>query len=259
MRLLERTLLLVAVAAVIAVPAAPAHAQIFIGPRDLVVGNVASVDSPNTLLLDTGQRVVLIGVAWLGPARRAPSARAFSESATTFTRDLVAGKRVWLQFDAQKYDLDGNLLAYVYLMSDGTFVNAEIIRKGYGRAFGGYYRNARSFARLDRQASRSSAGLWARLSPPPRPAVRTRVTPASPPSQSVEVVELTTADLKVSKAIAAARGSASTKSGKSAGGPVWVPPPNGAQLFIGGGPTNVSRVTKAVRNKVSPGAGSAQP
>lgn len=48
-----------------------------------------------------------------------------------FTTGLVLGKDVRLEFDVQKKDRYGRLLAYVYL-EDGTFVNAEIIKQGYG-------------------------------------------------------------------------------------------------------------------------------
>ena len=49
-----------------------------------------------------------------------------------FTKDLVEGKRVSLEFDVEKNDKYGRLLAYVYLRDKNkTFVNAEIVKQGY--------------------------------------------------------------------------------------------------------------------------------
>jgi len=47
-----------------------------------------------------------------------------------FTRELLLGKQVRLEFDVQNKDDDFFTLAYVYL-PDGTFVNQEILRQGY--------------------------------------------------------------------------------------------------------------------------------
>jgi micrococcal nuclease len=46
---------------------------------------------------------------------------------------MVEGKEVRLEFDWQRRDKYGRLLAYVYL-PDGTFLNAELIKQGYGFA-----------------------------------------------------------------------------------------------------------------------------
>jgi len=55
----------------------------------------------------------------------------FGEEASRFTKGMVEGKKVRLEFDWQQRDRYGRLLAYVYLM-DGIFLNAEIIKQGYG-------------------------------------------------------------------------------------------------------------------------------
>jgi micrococcal nuclease len=47
---------------------------------------------------------------------------------------MVEGNPVRLEYDWQQRDKYGRLLAYVYLM-DGTFLNAEIIKQGYGHAY----------------------------------------------------------------------------------------------------------------------------
>jgi hypothetical protein len=256
---LKRILALRPLAACVAVvallsSAAPVSAQVFIGPRDVVVGNVTSVDSPTMMVLDSGQRVVLLGLAWLGPSRRSPEAASYAEAGTAFVRNLVEGKRVYLHFDKQKYDLDGNLIAYVYLMKDGTSVNAETIRQGYARAFGGFYQNVSAYARLQRLAWQSNVGLWARF---PRPASTSTSVSASrsgkatmpPPGDSLE---LTTLDLRPTRPYVAAGRTNALNNQRPADQPVIAfPLQSGAELFIGSGPTNVGRVTTAVRKKVN--------
>jgi endonuclease YncB( thermonuclease family) len=59
----------------------------------------------------------------------------FGKEASAFTKQLCEGKQVVLRDelggqDRDKYD---RLLRYVYL-EDGTHVNAEIIKQGYGHA-----------------------------------------------------------------------------------------------------------------------------
>ena len=49
--------------------------------------------------------------------------------ATDFLIDKAKGKRVFLKYDKVKYDVDNNLLCYVYL-ENKTFVNAHLIKSG---------------------------------------------------------------------------------------------------------------------------------
>jgi micrococcal nuclease len=80
---------------------------------------------------------------------------------------MVEGKPVRLDFDptnAARGHKDQTeqrqTLAYVYLR-DGTFLNAEIIRQGYGFALTRYpFRYMEQFRRLEREARESRRGLW---------------------------------------------------------------------------------------------------
>lgn len=49
------------------------------------------------------------------------------KEAANYTRSLLIGKRVRLEFDKTKKDRYGRTLAYVYL-EDGTFINAELLK-----------------------------------------------------------------------------------------------------------------------------------
>jgi micrococcal nuclease len=78
---------------------------------------------------------------------------------------LVYGKSVTLRFDAERRDVYGRLLAYVYLPRPGArplFVNAELVRRGLARTL--TIPPNDSFAALfDRLATRAGVlgrGLW---------------------------------------------------------------------------------------------------
>ena len=52
--------------------------------------------------------------------------------ALAFTQNLLLGESVYLQFDSNQTDKSERLLAYLYRMPDGLFINLEVIRQGYG-------------------------------------------------------------------------------------------------------------------------------
>lgn len=79
-----------------------------------------------------------------------------------FTKQMCEKKFVFLEFDQQKYDKYGRILAYVHLL-DGTMLNQEIIEQGYGLAylyfpFNQEYRE--NFVRSQKEAKKSNRGLW---------------------------------------------------------------------------------------------------
>lgn len=53
------------------------------------------------------------------------------EKAFEFTRELLEGQHVRLEFDAEKLGENNETLAYVFLLKDNTFVNKEILRQGF--------------------------------------------------------------------------------------------------------------------------------
>lgn len=135
---------------------------------------VSRVIDGDTILIQTGERVRLIGIdtpelhdseKLHRDARKSQmDVRAIQEMgkrAYEFTRNLVEGKQVSLQFDVEKYDKYGRLLAYVYL-KDGTFVNAEIVKQGYASLMSipPNIKHADLFYNLYQQARDSHLGLW---------------------------------------------------------------------------------------------------
>jgi micrococcal nuclease len=82
--------------------------------------------------------------------------------ASAFTRRLVLGEKVTLEYDVEKKDRYGRSLAYAYL-DDGTFVNAKILEEGYAQVMTipPNVKHSDYFRRLAKQAREKGKGLWA--------------------------------------------------------------------------------------------------
>ena len=106
------------------------------------------------------ERVRLIGVDTPETVHPSKPVEYFGKEASEFTKRMVEGKKVRLEFDWQKRDKYGRLLAYVYL-PDGTFLNAEIIKQGYGFAYTRFpFKYLEEFRQYERKARENSRGLW---------------------------------------------------------------------------------------------------
>jgi micrococcal nuclease len=126
------------------------------------VFQVTRVIDGDTLLLSNGERVRLIGVDTPELYHPLKPVQYFAEEASQFTRKMAEGKRVRLEYDWRRLDRYNRLLAYVYL-EDGTFLNAEIIRQGYGFAYTKYpFRYMEQFLKYEREARENERGLWKR-------------------------------------------------------------------------------------------------
>jgi endonuclease YncB( thermonuclease family) len=117
--------------------------------------HVVQVDEAGTLHLDGEIRLRLFGIDIA--LDKGPVAR----QAVEFVRGRVAGRDVTLEFDRQRKDLQGHLLAYVY--SDGTLLNEELIRAGLARPDTGADVDrsmATRFRHADDEARDTSRGIW---------------------------------------------------------------------------------------------------
>lgn len=139
--------------------------------NDILVRRVIDGD---TLQLESGERVRLIGIdtpemhesdKFYRDAQRTKqdirTIRELGRRAYEFTKNLVEGRRVSLEFDVEKRDKYDRLLAYVYL-KDGTFVNAEIVKQGYASlmTIPPNVKYADLFLNLYQQARQNKRGLW---------------------------------------------------------------------------------------------------
>jgi micrococcal nuclease len=116
----------------------------------------------DTLELDGGEHVRLIGVDTPETVDPRRPVEPFGKEAAAYTRLLAEGKTVRLEFDRETVDAYGRTLAYVYL-PDQTLLNGEIIRQGYGHVYTRFpFRYEREFVLLEREARAAGRGLWAR-------------------------------------------------------------------------------------------------
>ena len=127
------------------------HAEIY---------KVKRVIDGDTLFLLNGEKVRLIGVDTPETKHPQKPVQYFGIEAYKFTKQMAEGKVVKLEYDWQRRDRYRRLLAYVYLM-DGTFLNAEIIKQGYGFAYTRYpFKYMEEFRLYQREAREKKRGLW---------------------------------------------------------------------------------------------------
>ncbi|MFH0917925.1 MAG: thermonuclease family protein [Candidatus Omnitrophota bacterium] len=135
---------------------------------------VTRVVDGDTLVLENKERVRLIGIdtpelhessKLYRDTKRSgqdiATIKQLGQRAYEFTKNLVEGQRVRLEFDVERYDKYKRILAYVYL-TDGTFVNAKIVEEGYASlmTYPPNVRYADLFLKLYTQARQNQRGLW---------------------------------------------------------------------------------------------------
>ena len=92
----------------------------------------------------------------------------FGKEASAFTRNLLLGESVYLRFDAEKVDKYDRRLAYLYRAPDGLFVNLEIVRQGYGRAYTRFpFKQMELFRHYGNRARTAGKGLYGDDAPAP--------------------------------------------------------------------------------------------
>ncbi len=115
----------------------------------------------DTVVLSSGERVRYIGIDTPELHHPRKPVQPYAREAMEANRRLVEGKSVRLEFDVQRRDRYGRLLAYVFL-EDGTFVNAELMRQGYAQllTIPPDVKYTDLFVKLQREAREAKRGLW---------------------------------------------------------------------------------------------------
>jgi micrococcal nuclease len=126
----------------------------------VVVTRVVDGDTVEVHLDGDEEDVRYIGVDTPETVKPGEPVGCFGPQASAFNHRLVEGRRVRLVFGAERRDVYGRLLAYVYL--DGRFVNAELVRRGLARTLTipPNDRFAGELKRLEIAAARAGRGLW---------------------------------------------------------------------------------------------------
>jgi micrococcal nuclease len=108
------------------------------------------------------ERVRYIGVDTPETKKPGSPVECYGKRASAENERLVEGEEVRLVADAEARDRYGRMLAYVYRVDDGRFVNAELVRGGFAQplTIPPNVAHADEFAALARAARRQGRGLW---------------------------------------------------------------------------------------------------
>jgi len=111
--------------------------------------------------LANGERVRYIGINSPEIDHDKQKAQPFGYAARTFNKQMVLNRKIRLEFDLERQDRYGRLLAYVFL-PDGIFLNERLLQNGY--AFFLYRKpNLKYNQRLlkaQQGAMKARKGLW---------------------------------------------------------------------------------------------------
>jgi len=122
------------------------------------------VDDGDTIVLKDGRRVRYIGINSPEVESEYSKAEPFGHEARELNRGLVYLKKVHLEFDNEKYDQYGRLLAYVFL-EDGIFINNAMVTAGYAYCLPKKpnVKYEELFLKSQQNAMQSNKGIWQHL------------------------------------------------------------------------------------------------
>jgi micrococcal nuclease len=129
-----------------------------------IVGRVFDGDTIFVLTDDTGVRVRLIGIDTPESVHRDGGKNTeYGKIASEYTCNLLEGKEVYLEYDADIYDDYDRTLAYVYLDDKTTMVNRLLLQNGHAvtMTITPNTKYADEFYKLQSAARDAGVGLWA--------------------------------------------------------------------------------------------------
>lgn len=116
---------------------------------------VKKVSSGERVKLSSGEKIRYIGVD--APA----DGDFFFEECRQANKNLVGGKQITIEYDVRRKDGNGNLLGYVY--AGDAFVNAQLLKNGFGIVYitPPNQKYADLFISLQKEARKNRRGIWA--------------------------------------------------------------------------------------------------
>jgi len=127
---------------------------------NVVTDRVTRVIDGDTVVLDSIGKARLIGVDTPETVHPQKAVEEYGKEASDFTRRILEGKTVRVDFDWQKTDKYQRTLVYLYL-EDSTFFNAELVKQGFAHAYTKYpFKYLDQFRDYERQARENNRGLW---------------------------------------------------------------------------------------------------
>lgn len=129
-------------------------------PGQSYFAQVKRVIDGDTFVIDTDERVRLIGIDTPETVHPTVEVQPFGPEASEFTKNAIEGKQVRLEFDVDLYDRYNRLLAYAYY--DDIFLNEELILKGLA-VVSTYPPNVKYvdlFISAQNTSKKSKLGIW---------------------------------------------------------------------------------------------------
>jgi micrococcal nuclease len=127
---------------------------------------VVRVVDGDTIVVETGgieESVRLIGIDTPETVKPGSPVECYGKAASAKTEELLPeGTAVLLERDVEARDRYDRLLAYVYRVSDATFVNLELVEGGYAlpATYPPNVAHTEDFLAASREARAEGRGLW---------------------------------------------------------------------------------------------------
>jgi endonuclease YncB( thermonuclease family) len=119
------------------------------------------VNDGDTIVLTNGWRVRYIGIDAPEIDHENQKAQPYGYKAKSFNKKLVLSQKIGLEFDEERHDRYGRMLAYVFAV-DGCFLNLRMLENGLA-----FYLYRRPNVKYDKhllkaqqEAMKSQKGLW---------------------------------------------------------------------------------------------------
>lgn len=121
---------------------------------------VARVIDGDTIEIEGGQRIRLIGIDTPETVNPRVPVACFGKEASDKTKSLLEGKSVTLEKDVSETDTYGRLLRYVFL--DTLFVNDYLVRQGFAQVstYPPDVKYQNQFQEAQKEARDNNRGLW---------------------------------------------------------------------------------------------------
>ncbi|MGH8985646.1 MAG: thermonuclease family protein [Acidimicrobiia bacterium] len=136
------------------------------GPDGIPAGDDTTVErhvDGDTLWVEDRVKVRLIGIDTPETKHPSKAVECFGEEAGGFLSELLPlGTDVRLVYDVEREDRYGRTLAYLYRVTDGLFVNAELVQAGYAQVYTAppNVAHVEEFLTLQAEAREADRGLW---------------------------------------------------------------------------------------------------
>lgn len=136
--------------------------QANISEGEYIVTSVVDGDTLKIQYNGTEQKVRLIGIDT--PESVHPDKNKnteYGKKASEYTKKLVEGTKVKLEFDVSQTDKYGRLLAYVYL-ENGEMLNEKLLKQGYAQiaTYAPNVKYVEKFKQIQKEARENKNGFW---------------------------------------------------------------------------------------------------